>query len=572
MLTAAQKTRVALAITGVLLIALLLWGRLLWLQVLQPNHWISLAKRQHLQVLELQPVRGAILDRNLKPLALSLRLSSVFADPRHIQNPAAVARKLAPILGRPEKTLAAHLSRKDRGFLWLSRKTPNAAARQIRALRLPGIHLMMESQRFYPHGYLASHVLGFAGMDSQGLEGLELVYDRWLKGQAGWRWLSRDARRRPVGIWERAAVEPRNGLQLVLTLDTTLQYMAEKALDQAWRESRAKAACIVVTDPMSGEILALANRPSFDPNRFSRSEPEERRNRAVTDLFEPGSVFKIVTAAVALGTRAVREEDTFDCENGAYPVAGRILHDHKPHGVLTFREVITQSSNIGVAKVAMRLGPDPLYRGMRAFGFGERTGVELPGEPAGTVKPPSQWSRPSITTIPMGHEVAVNALQLSQLISVVANGGLLVRPWIVREVRDSSGVVVQSFKPRVVRRVITSAVAAQMKEILTGVVEQGTGRLAAVEGFRAAGKTGTAQKLEPGGAYSHNRFVASFVGFVPVEQPLLSIVVVLDEPRFPYYGGAVAAPVFKRVATEALAYLRQQERVVTAQAGAEHDG
>ena len=559
MLTAAQKTRVALAIMGFLMIAVALWARLLWLQIIQPDHWISIARRQHVQVLELPPIRGSILDRNLRPLAVSLRLTSVFADPRHAKNPQLIAHRLAPLLNRPESVLRQELSRKDRGFVWLARRIPNQAASQIRKMELPGVHLVMESQRFYPHGYLASHVLGFAGLDMQGLEGLELTYDRVLKGEPGWRWLARDARRRGVGAWETGTVPPRDGLELVLTLDTTIQFIAEKALDQAFHQSHAKGACIVVSDPRTGEILALANRPSFDSNQFSQTDPQDRRNRVVTDAFEPGSVFKIVTAAVALGTKTVRPEDTFYCENGSFAVAGRVLHDHQPHGVLTFRQVITQSSNIGVAKVAMRCGPEPLYRGIRAFGFGEPTGVELPGEVVGTVKPPRQWSRPSITTIPMGHEVAVNALQLTQLISTVANGGVLVRPWILREIRDpSSGAVVRSFGPRVVRRVVTPEVGRQLQDFLTGVVQEGTGKLAQVPGFQAAGKTGTAQKLEPDGQYSHTRFVASFVGFIPVGHPRLSIVVVMDEPRFPYYGGVVAAPVFKRVATDALAYLGYQ--------------
>ena len=573
MLTAAQKTRVALAIMIFFMIAAALWLRLLWLQVLQPDHWVSIARRQHVEVVELPPLRGSILDRNRRPLALSLRLTSVFADPRHIKDPANVARRLSPALGQPESKLLADLSRKKRGFVWLARKVPNQVAGRIRALRLGGIHFVTETQRFYPHGYLASQVLGFVGMDSQGLEGLEMTRDGTLKGEPGWRWLARDARRRGVGAWDMATVPPRDGLDLVLTLDTTIQYIAERALEEGYRKAGAKAACIVVSDPATGEILALANRPSFDSNRFSKVDPEGRRNRAVTDTFEPGSVFKIVTAAVALGTHSVTPEDPFFCENGSYAVAGRVLHDHQPHGTLTFREVITQSSNIGVAKVAARLGPQPLYHGIRAFGFGEPTGVDLPGEVGGLIRPPSQWSKSTITTVPMGHEVAVNALQLTQMISVVANGGTLVRPWIVREVRDpSNGTVVKAFKPKRVRRVIAPDVDAQMKTILAGVVQEGTGKQANVEGFQAAGKTGTAQKIEPNGQYSHTKFMASFVGFVPVDRPRLCIVVVMDEPKFPYYGGVVAAPVFKRVAEDALAYLGRQRTVVALAAGEEKYG
>lgn len=559
MLTAAQRTRLGLAIMIFLMIAAALWVRLLWLQVLQPDHWVSIARRQHVQVLELPPLRGSILDRNRKPLALSLRLTSVFADPRHIKEAGSLARRLSPLLGKPEAKLRAELSRKKRGFVWLARKIPNQTAARIRSMRLPGVHLVMETQRFYPHGYLAAQVIGFSGMDSQGLEGLEMTCDRILKGEPGWRWLSRDARRRSVGAWEMATVPPRDGLEVVLTLDTTIQYIAERALEEGYKKSRAKAACIVVSDPATGEILALANRPSYDPNRFSKVTPDQRRNRAVTDTFEPGSVFKVVTAAVALGTGIVKPEETFNCENGSYAVAGRILHDHQPHGLLTFREVISQSSNIGVAKAAMKVGANPLYQGIRAFGFGEPTGVDLPGEAGGTLRPPSQWSRPTITTIPMGHEVAVNALHLTQMISVVANGGFLVRPWIIREIRDpSSGALVKSFKPKRVRRVVTPETAAELQRILAMVVQTGTGKLAQVDGFQAAGKTGTAQKLEPNGQYSHSKFTASFIGFIPAGRPRLSIVVVLDEPKFPYYGGVVAAPIFKRTAADTLAYLGTQ--------------
>lgn len=547
------------------MVALALWARLLWLQVIQPDHWVSIARRQHLQVLELPPTRGSILDRNRKPLAVCLRLTSVFADPRHLKRPELAAQRLAPVLNRPESALLARLSRKDRGFVWLARRIPNSAARQVRAMNLPGVHLVMESQRFYPHGYLASHVIGFAGLDTQGLEGLELAFDRVLKGEPGWRWLARDARRRNVGAWGSSAVLPRDGLEVVLTLDTTLQYVAEKALDEAWRKSKARGACIIVSDPMTGEVLALANRPSYDPNRFGQTGPEERRNRAVTDTFEPGSVFKIVTAAVALGTRKVRPEDKFDCENGQYPVAGRILHDHQPHGILTFREVIAQSSNIGVAKAAMQVGAQPIYHGIRAFGVGDRSGLELPGEAAGTVKHPREWSRPTITAVPMGHEVAVTALQLSQIISVVANGGWLIRPWVVKEVREpATGAVVKRFEPRPVRRVVTKETAALLQDFLTAAVDHGTGKLAQLSGFRAAGKTGTAQKLEPNGQYSHSKFMASFVGFAPAERPRLAIVVVIDEPRYPYYGGVVAAPVFRKVATDGLAYLGCRPAIVSA--------
>ena len=285
MLTAAQRTRVALVIMGFLMIAMALWFRLLWLQVLQPAHWVTIARRQHLHVVELPPLRGNILDRRGKPLALSIRLTSVFADPHHVKSPSLTARRLAPVLRRPVSEIEERLSRRDRGFVWLARRIPNQAAAQIRAMRLAGVDFVMEPLRAYPHGYLASHVLGCAGLDAQGLEGMELAFDKYLKGEPGWRWMARDARRRPVGAWDAPTVAPRDGLDLVLTLDTTIQFIAERALDEAFEKWHAKGAVIIVMDPMTGEILALANRPTFDPNQFSQVPQEYRRDRAVTDTF-----------------------------------------------------------------------------------------------------------------------------------------------------------------------------------------------------------------------------------------------------------------------------------------------
>lgn len=562
MLTAAQKNRVVFVIMGLLMITALLWGHLFYLQVLHPRHWISVAHRQQFQVVELLPIRGAILDRQQKPLALSIRMSSIFADPRHVKDPAGVAQRLSSVLKVPTPAIEAKLLQKSRGFVWLARRIPNQAAASIRSMKLPGIYFLMEPKRVYPHGYLASHVIGFAGMDAKGLEGMEMVYDSILKGEPGWRWLMRDARRRTFSAWETPMVPARDGLELVLTLDTTIQFIAEEALDRAFRKSGSKGGSIVVMDPSTGEILALANRPTIDPNQYADFPVEARRNRVVTDTFEPGSVFKTVTAAVALGTGRVSPTERFYCEEGAYRVAGgHILHDVHPHGWLTFKEVVAQSSNIGVAKIAARLGPAAIYQGVKAFGFGEPTGAGLPGEVGGTTKPPSQWSKLSIMAIPMGQEVTVTALQLVQGMSAVANGGLLVRPWIVKEIRHPSGVSVKRFEPTVVRRVISPEVAKELANILVAVVEEGTGKLAQVPGFRTAGKTGTAQKVEPSGVYSHSKFVASFVGFVPVESPRLCIVVTLDEPRpvYPlYFGGVVAAPVFREVAADTLAYLQER--------------
>jgi cell division protein FtsI (penicillin-binding protein 3) len=309
-------------------------------------------------------------------------------------------------------------------------------------------------------------------------------------------------------------------------------------------------------DPHTGRILAMANRPTYDLNDHSNVSKDTIRNRAICDLFEPGSVFKIVTASAALEEKRVSEEDVFFCENGAYRVGGRILHDHTSHGNLTFKQVIEESSNIGTVKVAQLLGPDILYRYIKAFGFGSKLGIDLSGEISGMISPVRYWSKTSITAIPIGQEVGVTALQLASAISVIANGGQLMKPYVIDSVRDNQGRLVKQNKPVLVRKVISLDTAMRIKKILTGVVEEGTGKLGKVQGFSAAGKTGTAQKLEPNGSYSHSKFVASFIGFAPAEDPLLTIVVMVDEPHPYYFGGVVAAPVFQKVAGDVIRYLK----------------
>jgi cell division protein FtsI (penicillin-binding protein 3) len=348
---------------------------------------------------------------------------------------------------------------------------------------------------------------------------------------------------------------------VVLTLDEVIQFIAERELDKAYKSYHAKSAIIIVMDPHTGAILALANRPTFDLNGHKKAERDQIRNRSICDLFEPGSVFKIVTASAALQEQKVAEADRFFCENGTYRVANHILHDHQPHGWLTFREVIEQSSNIGTTKVAQILGPDIIYQYVRNFGFGSKTGIDLPGEIAGMIKQPRFWSKTSIGAVPIGQEVGVTALQLASAISVIANGGQLMKPYIVKEIRDKYGETIRQVQPVIVRNAISVDTAARVKKILTTAVENGTGKLAKIQGFTAAGKTGTAQKLEANGAYSHNKFVASFIGFAPAEDPVIAIAVVVDEPHPYYFGGVVAAPVFKNVATDVLRYLKMKQSV-----------
>lgn len=528
--------------------------RVAYLQLALAHNLSGLAKKQHTAIIELQPKRGTIYDRNRRPLVVSLNLDSVYANAREVKEKRKTAQLLSPVLNVSESFLLERLSR-DKGFVWLKRKLTPAESARLKALGIKGIEFVKEPKRFYPNGSLASHLIGYADIDNKGLEGLELLYDEYLKGSPGYRATFRDAKRRPIASFEYEYFPSVDGLDLVLTVDEIIQHIAEREIDRAMKDAHPKGACIIVMDPKTGDILALSNRPTYDINSFEKVSPESKRNRVVTDMFEPGSVFKIVTAAAAIEKKAVGLNDKFFCENGEYKIAGHILHDHKPHGWLTFRQVIEKSSNIGTVKVAQILGPSELYRFVKAFGFGELTDIDLPGEVRGFIRPTSLWSKLSIGAIPMGQEVTVTPIQLACAISAIANGGGVVKPHIVKAVQDKHGEIIKSFEPTVLRRVLSEETAAIMRDILSGVVSKGTGRLAEVEGYKVAGKTGTSQKVEPDGTYSHSKFVASFIGFAPVDDPKIAVVVMLDEPRPFYYGGVVAAPVFKRVAQNVLRYL-----------------
>ena len=482
---------------------------------------------------------------------------SLYAVPNDIKNKENAINQLLPILGVERSYLQERLYRK-KAFIWLARKLTPEKSEAIKKLNIKGLGFLKETRRIYPNSYLASHVIGFSGMDNIGLEGVEKDYNKYLKGQPGWAIFLRDARQKKLDIWEKMVL-PVDGLNVVLNIDEVIQYIAERELDKAFKSFHAKGASIVVMDPHTGRILALANRPTYDLNNHSGVSRDSMRNRSICDLFEPGSVFKIVTASAALEEKKVTEEDVFFCENGAYKIGGRILHDHTSHGNLTFRQVIEESSNIGTVKVAQLLGPDIVYRYLRAFGFGSKLGVDLAGEISGMISPVRAWSKTSMTAIPIGQEVGVTTLQLASAISVIANGGQLMKPYIIDSVRDNQGQIIKQNKPVLIRKVISVDTAMRIKKILTGVVEEGTGRLAKVSGFSAAGKTGTAQKLEANGTYSHSKFVASFIGFAPAEDPLLTIVVTIDEPHPVYFGGVVAAPVFQKVAGDAIRYIKGNE-------------
>jgi len=530
--------------------------RLAYLQFFRSKYLSNLAQKQYNLFVELEPRRGAIFDANAKPQAVNIPADSLYACPNQMKesDKEAAVRQLAPILRVSQDYLRGRIYRKA-AFIWLARKIDEGVAVKIRQLKIRGIDFIKESKRCYPNGYLAAQVMGFAGMDNTGLEGLELYYNRYLKGGSGWVLFLRDARQKKLDIWEKMVAE-RDGYTLTTTLDEVVQFIAERELEKAYRTYHAKGASIIVMDPHTGAILAMANRPTFDLNSYTSADKDQMRNRSICDLFEPGSVFKIVTAAAALEEKKVNEGDKFFCENGAYRVASHTLHDHRPHGWLTFREVIEQSSNIGTTKVAQVLGADIVYRYTKLFGFGAKTGIDLPGEISGMAKEPRFWSKISIAAIPIGQEIGVTALQLASAISVIANGGQLMKPYVVSEVKDKHGESIKKFSPTLIRKVISVETSLRLSSILTGVIENGTAKTARLKDYSAAGKTGTAQKLEADGTYSHSKFIASFIGFAPVEDPAIVIVVILDEPRPYYFGGVVAAPVFKNVATDVLKYLK----------------
>lgn len=541
---------VALIFMGLLLFFL---ARLISLQFTRSSFLSKLAAKQHTYYLELEPRRGRILDRNNRPLAVNVASFSLYAVPPQIEDSEMVISKIKDDLNKSPEFLRQRLNRQKR-FVWLERKLPWAVMEKIKLYGLKGLSFIKESRRSYPNARLACQLIGFAGLDNTGLDGLELVFDSSLKGTCGWTTVFRDARQKDL-VFGDVLQPPVDGHALVLTIDQVVQYIVERELDRIMDKHHAKGAMAVVMDVRTGEILAMANRPAYDLNHPGDYPADSRRNRAITDYFEPGSVFKIVAASAALDSGKCSLGEKFFCENGAYRIANHTLKDVHPYGWLTFEEVISQSSNIGTSKIAQKIGGEDLCRYARLFGFGQPTGVGLSGEVGGVLKPYSSWSKLSIGAVPIGQEVCVTALQLCAAVSVIANGGVYMQPYGILEIVDHRGEVIKTFSPKPLRRVISSETAAAMRNILSLVVEKGTGRMAQSKIYRLAGKTGTAQKVDPSGTYSHTSFIASFIGFAPADDPRIAIVVVADEPRPYYYGGVVSAPAFKNIAEDVLQYL-----------------
>jgi cell division protein FtsI (penicillin-binding protein 3) len=520
------------------------------LQILDGEKLRQLGEKQHLKEMIVLPKRGTILDRGGEPLALSLEGQSVYARPRRIKEPRAIAAKLADALGLEPADVAEKLAT-EKSFIWLKRQVSPKEAERVETLNIDGVGIYVEPNRYYPQGQLAAQLVGFTGRDAQGLEGVEMHYENYLRGESGSSVVERDALGRRVLVQGVETLQIPPGSDLQLTLDTSIQHLAERELEATAAKYRAKAGVAVVADPFTGEILALANYPFFNPNNFTRQSSNQWRDRAVTDSFEPGSTFKTILAASALEEGVVGKEDLFFCENGKYAYGGKIIHDTHEHGWLPFAKIIQYSSNIGVTKVAEKLGKERYAKTIEKFGFGQPTGIDLPGEASGAVRRPEKWATIDLATHAYGQGIAVTPIQLVMAYGAVANGGFLMRPFVVKRAVGADGRVLWENQPHVVRRVVSEATASTLTSILKGVVDEGgTGVLASVDGFEVAGKTGTAQKAEHG-VYTRKR-VASFVGFVPADQPRLVMAVILDEPETSVYGGTVAAPAFRNIAAATL--------------------
>lgn len=546
------------AIGGVFILLLgVTVARAFFLQIYEQERFAKLAEKQHLKVVQLTPSRGAIYDSTNSALAVSVEMDSLYAEPRNMDDIPAAAARLAPLLGTTKDALEKKMNA-SKGFAWLQRRLTPELAAAVRALDIDGLGFVKEPKRFYPNAEIGSHVIGFTGLDPEGLEGVERKFDSTLLGNTGYMITERDALGRDIGTRRMVTKDASTGQSIALTIDKNIQYIAEKELATAVENSRAKGGTAIVMDPSSGRLLAMANYPTFNPNSVAKSSSQALRNRAITDSFEPGSTMKVFLIAAALEEKVVSPQDGFNCENGVYNIGGRTIHDTHRYGRLSVGEILKYSSNIGAAKIGSRLGPERLYGYLRNFGFGSRSNIDLPGEVAGYLRNKSQWYGVDLATISFGQGISVSSLQLVGAMSAIANGGTLMQPYVMEKVLDAKGNVIKQVAPVGKQRVISPETAKIIAKMMEGVAaEGGTGTSASVDGYKVAGKTGTAQKADPvTKGYSLDKRTASFIGFIPADQPRLTILVVIDEPKTSPYGGVVAAPAFSAIARQSLCYLR----------------
>ncbi|MCU1265370.1 MAG: peptidoglycan synthetase FtsI [Acidobacteria bacterium] len=526
--------------------------RLVYLQVSLHDWLTERAHSQQQGAVETGFERGQLADREGRQLARSVETESIFVAPDEIKDVAAVSELISQALGTDGAALAKQISEAKndkRRFLWIARRILPEQAERISACRLDGVHAQKEAKRFYPNGALAAHVLGFVGLDNTGQAGIEQFYNQKISGEPGKLFFERDSRGKAYQSYE---IPSQPGQSVVLTIDQMIQYRAEQALAAAVARSNAKSGTAIVLDPRTGEILALANAPSFDPNQPGAAKAETRINQALEYVYEPGSTFKIVAYSAAIEKGLVKPEDTIDCQMGSITVARRVIHDHHPFGLLTIAEALAKSSNVGAIKLGLKVGDSSMFDFIKLYGFGSKTGVELPSESVGILRPLKRWQPSSIGSIAMGQEIGVTPLQIAAAFATVANGGIRIAPHLVREIRSANGSSVYRPNPEQ-HRVISTDTANALKGMLEGVTLNGTAKKAQLDGYTAAGKTGTAQKIDPRThGYSATKYVASFVGFAPVSNPAVVIIVVIDEPAGSHHGGDVAAPVFREIAEQIL--------------------
>ncbi len=524
------------------------------LQVYRSPWLAQKASSQYEKFLKSSGNRGTVYDRNLREMAVTVDVASIAARPSEIKNLQSTSKALAKALNTDYRKIKQGLKSKS-PFVWIKRQASPKETEAVSALELDGIEFVPERNRFYPNKTLASQALGFTGLDGYGLEGIEFAYDRYLRGSDNNFTVFKDALGK---VFDEKQKNDGNtdGHNIILTIDGTIQYIAEDALSEGVKEYSARSGMAIVMEPQTGAILAMAQVPFFNPNAYTDFNKELWRNRAITDPFEPGSTMKIFSAAAAIESGNVKAHDIFYCENGTYKIGRNVVHDIKKHGWLSLQQIIKYSSNIGAVKISEKLGPERLYSMFRKFGFGDKTGIDSPGETAGSLSHYKNWTTVDTGSIAFGYGVSVSALQLIAAASAIANDGILMKPYLVQAITDQSGQPLKQFQPQAVRRVISKQTALTIKAIMKTVITSGgTGTSAALENYTVCGKTGTTRKLDESGTYSNTKHIASFVGFTPADKPQLAILVVIDEPQGKHYGGTVAAPVFRRIARETLNYL-----------------
>ena len=559
------RARIYLPFFLLFMALIILEGRLYDLQILNHQKFFRQASKGQTKSIKISPKRGSIYDRNLEKLAVNIPSYSLYARPGKISHFKKVARKLSPIVRMKVSSLTKKL-RQKKVFVWLKRKLSLAQKKRIEALGLKGIGFVEESKRFYPQGELASSLLGFAGVDNQGLAGVELSYNSELQGEAGHFWIREDALGYEIPFAKDTLQALVPGKNLVLTLDNVIQSMVEQELSLTLKKTKAKSVEALFMDPQTGEILALVNKPDYDPNHYSDYSPFTRKNRVVQSLYEPGSSFKSFTASALLQEGLTDLNEKIYCGESVR-VANHLFHDWKNFDRdLSVTEIFENSSNVGVIELASRMKKEKFYKYIRLFGFGNRTGVDLPGEGKGIVRSPSDWSLTDLPAISIGQGIAVTPVQMVTALSALINGGNLLRPYVVKYVSSSDGKIIKENRPLVIRRVSSESLSQTIKSLLEGVVEEGTGKRARISGYSLGGKTGTAQiPASNGRGYLPNKYIASFMGFAPVDSPRIAGIVIIKEPTGAYYGGEVAAPLFRRIMKRVLPYLNilpQKEELI----------